>query len=564
MQNFDRAVTIYRARCRALALGLATGAALATGACNREPDHGPGLRIMEALSNAPDSGAVLVTMLGDTVPVSSATLEFYRERRFNPAWTEGEEVLERGHRLHEVLGRSAEDGLFPTQYHHDAAARLIAAWEADNASSDEETELDEEEERAYLGDLDVLLTEGFARYANDLVTGTVDPQAAGIDWRIPRGRVPESRALADLEKGIRPERVVEALRPQLPYYRRAMEALARYRAAAEAGGWPGLPEDVALKPGDSGPAVAALRERLARGIDPTEAELAKSGSGDTYDEKLVEAVKHFQQRHGIEPDGAVGAGTLAELNHTVEERIAELRLNMDRWRWLPSKLGRKYVLVNVAGFELEVVEDEKVLESMNVVVGQEGWTTPIFADTMEFLVVNPYWNVPQSIFEDEIRPAMERDPSYLARNNMEFVDGRVRQRPGPGNALGDFKFLFPNKNNIYLHDTPADHLFSRTRRDFSHGCIRLERPEDMARLIMKIGADRDPDEIARLRATGTEQWVKLKDQIPVYILYFTTWVEEDGTVRFHHDIYGRDKMLEQQRREKLEEDIERADPTRIG
>jgi L,D-transpeptidase YcbB len=205
-----------------------------------------------------------------------------------------------------------------------------------------------------------------------------------------------------------------------------------------------------------------------------------------------------------------------------------------------------YVMVNVAGFEMSVVEKGRVIEEMNVVVGQEGWETPIFADTMEHLVVNPYWNVPKSILSEEMGN-LANDPNYLVRNNFERTpDGGLRQRPGPKNALGQFKFLFPNSNNIYLHDTPADQLFSRTSRAFSHGCIRLERPRDLAYLLADKLAGKSPRQIDQMLATGQEKWVKLRRPIPVYILYFTTWVDDDGTARFHHDVYGHDKAIEQQ------------------
>ena len=333
-----------------------------------------------------------------------------------------------------------------------------------------------------------------------------------------------------------------------------MQVMERYRQSAARGGWQQIPRDLDAAPGEAAPGVVLLRERFLRGPDPVEARLANAGAAraDYFDDQLVEAVKHFQERHSIEADGRLGPATIRELNHTIEERIAELQLNMDRWRWLPHEMGEKHVIVNVAGFELEVVQGGKVVDSMNVVVGQQNWHTPIFADTMEYLVVNPYWNVPPSILEDEIMPALEQDPNYLARNDMERTsDGGVRQRPGPKNALGRFKFMLPNKDNIYLHDTPAGHLFSRARRDFSHGCIRLERPRDMAELVMRTATQRSPSELDALLETNDEKWIKLDEQLPVYILYFTAWVQEDGTVRFHHDVYGRDERLEEQAEEKL-------------
>ncbi|MGH7448173.1 MAG: L,D-transpeptidase family protein, partial [Longimicrobiales bacterium] len=400
---------------------------------------------------------------------------------------------------------------------------------------------------------------GYMRFVNDIVRGAIDPDSVGSAWRIPRNDAPGWHVLRSVVRGGDPVQIIERLRPGTPYYGRMMAALARLRQVREAGGWAKLAGDANVAAGDSSAAIVALRERLARSDDPREAQLARRGAArpEVYDRDLRDALRHYQERHALDDDGALGSGTLRELNHDVEERIAELKLNLDRWRWLPQDLGRLFVLVNIAGFELEVVENDLAIESMNVVVGQEGWHTPVFADTMEHVVVNPYWTPPESIMEQEIRPAMARDPGYLARNNFERTsDGRVRQRPGPGNALGRFKFLFPNDDNIYLHDTPANHLFSRARRDFSHGCIRVERPYDLARLIVSKASTHSAASIEGMLATRSEKWITLKKPIPVYIVYFTAWVKEDGTLRFHHDVYGHDEELESQQDE-LEEGAER-------
>lgn len=537
--------------------GLRTAAlALAwlSGACGSSSDLTQADRVRALLDS--EAGEAVELPGGDTLHVGAATLAFYKERGYKPVWTGEETVRDRGQALQRVLAGAERDGLDPEPYRAAVAERLITAL------AEEEEDLDGPVERQYTAALDVLLTEGFNRYANDLVRGTIDPAEAELDWRIPREKAAADGLLARMAGGEDPEAVLDDVRPRAPEYRRFMEALGRYREVQRRGGWPTLPEDAAAAPGDSGAVVALLRNRLVRSPDPKESELAGRGTAraEVFDEHLEEAVRHFQRRHGIEDDGALGASTLRELNHTVEERIAELTLNMDRWRWLPHELGERYILVNIAGFELEVVENGEVIEAMNVVVGKESWQTPVFTDTMEHLVVNPYWNVPVSIKKDEIIPAVRRDPGYLARNNFEVLrNGRqvhpasvdpealarydVRQKPGGSNALGRFKFLFPNKNNIYLHDTPANHLFSRARRDFSHGCIRLERPKDLAKLVMERWTTRDASEVDALLARNGEQWVPLETKVPVYILYFTAWVERDGTVRFHHDVYGRDEKL---------------------
>jgi L,D-transpeptidase YcbB len=490
-------------------------------------------------------GAVLQLAGGDTVHVSPVTTSFYRRRLWRAAWAGEKDLLERGWQVHQSIGKANEDGLNPAQYGHEAAARLLQKLEAQGEGA-----LPDSLRASYLASVDVLLTEGFNRYANDLVTGTIDPSKSGIDWRIAPGKANEERVLAGIIKGLKPSQVVAHLRPSIPQYDRMRTSLIRFQEVAARGGWPNVPEG-SYKAGGRAPGVSVLRTRLIAGLDPTEAALAQKGAADPtlFDADLQKAVEHFQGRHGIESDGGIGATTLRELNHAVEERIEELKLNLDRWRWLPDNLGERYLMVNIAGFEMEVVDKGRVVEHMNVVVGQTSWKTPVFADTMEHVVLNPYWNVPPSIYKAEILPHIEADPNWLASNNYERTnDGGVRQRPGPDNALGQYKFVFPNKDDIYLHDTPSGHLFSRVRRDFSHGCIRLERPEDLANLIVRLQTNRDPSTLASLAASGAERWIKLDRPLPVYILYFTAWVEEDGTVRFHHDVYGRDEQLAPQSR----------------
>lgn len=531
--------------------------AAATMACSgaeakTETAASPSDRLRAVLAQA-DSTAVLPLIVGDTLMVSQPVLEFYRRLRFRPAWTNGED-LDRARTLYAAIGRAEEDGLDPDSYGHDVATRLIEVLEAEGDEA-----LDRDSRVAYGADLDVVLSEGYMRYASDVVRGAIDADSVGTAWRIPRTDAPGEEILRSVVRGGDPVEIIERLRPATPYYGRMLQALARLQQVRDAGGWSKLPEDIKVEEGDSSGAVMLLRARLSASDDPREAQLARRGAANPglYDRDLRDALRHFQERHAIDADGKVGSGTLRELNHGIDERIEEVRLNMDRWRWLPQDLGRFFVLVNIAGFELEVVENDHAIESMNVVVGKDGWNTPVFADTIQHVVVNPYWTPPQSIMEEEILPAIARDPGYLARNNFERTSTGVRQRPGPTNALGRYKFLFPNDDNIYLHDTPADHLFSRVRRDFSHGCIRLERPADLARLLVSKASSHSPASIDGMIATGSEKWIPLRKPVPVYLVYFTAWVKEDGTLRFHHDVYGHDEDLESQKGELDEEPVQR-------
>jgi L,D-transpeptidase YcbB len=514
-----------------------------------EPKTLPGDAIREALAGM-DTDSVVQLHGGDTLRVSSATASFYAERQHAAAWAGPKKLLDRGRAVYDAIGQSETDGLPLDRYRHDVATRMLAALETEEKSE----RLPDSLAVRYLADLDLLLTEGFNRYAWDLVTGTLDPSEAGIDWRIESETPREQTVLANVAAGRDPLEVVAQLRPSIPYYERMRTALAQFRATEQAGGWPQIPEGATLKEGERSDAVAILRDRFTRGSDATERQLAAGGAADPtlFDAQLAEAVKRFQDRHSIEADGSVGAATLRELNHTVEERIAEMKLNLDRWRWLPNELGERFVMVNIAGFEMEVVDQGRAVQSMNVVVGRLDRQTPVFADSIQHIVVNPYWNIPPTIYEKDVKPAMARDPAYLVKNNMELVGGRVRQKPGPKNSLGRYKFLFPNEFDVYLHDTPQGHLFSRARRDFSSGCIRLERPEEFARLLLDMQTDRGAGQLDALLTNWSERWIKLDRTLPVYLLYFTAWVQEDGTVRFHHDVYGRDEQLAPQVEERLE------------
>jgi L,D-transpeptidase YcbB len=483
---------------------------------------------------------------GDTLRVSSATLEFYRARAWQSAWVGRKQPLGEGSALHEALGRAWEDGLPPARYRHDVATAVL-----ERLAAEGEARLPDSLAVRYHADFDLLLTEGFNRLARDLVAGMLSPADAGLDYRIAAEAPPADLILDRVLAGEAPARIVAELRPSLPQYERMRAALLAFHELDARGGWALLPGGGALAEGERGDRVAALRQRFIAGMDGAEAALARAGEADPslFDADLKSAVQRFQERHAIEPDGAVGAATQRELNHTLAERIAELQLNLDRWRWLPNDLGERYVLVNIAGFELEVVDGGRVIETMNVVVGQGSTETPIFADSIRFVVVNPYWNVPDGIMERTIRPAMAREPDYLARHDMEVFEGRVRQRPGPLNSLGRYKFIFPNEHDVYLHDTPDGHLFSRTERAFSSGCVRLERPRDFARMLLRLQSSQDPESLDAIFASGSERWLKLDRPLPVFLLYFTAWVQDDGSVRFHHDVYGRSEAMDTQAEE---------------
>jgi murein L,D-transpeptidase YcbB/YkuD len=278
-------------------------------------------------------------------------------------------------------------------------------------------------------------------------------------------------------------------------------------------------------------------------------------------------LKAFQSAQGLKPDGALGAETVKLLNVPVDQRIKQIILNMERWRWIPKSFEEDYLIVNIPEYRLRVYEKGREQLSMNVIVGKTMNSTPIFSDKMENVVLAPYWNVPASIVRDELGPKISADPGYLDRSNMELVDAKgnqvspskvewgtvtrenwkyiLRKKPGPKNDLGDVKFIFPNTNDIYLHDTPHDELFSQTKRDFSHGCVRVEKPLELAEYLLRpVGWNMS--KIQSTIAGGVEKHVKLKQVLPVYLVYFTAWVDDSGNVHFRDDIYGHDRTLAQQ------------------
>lgn len=529
--------------------------------CDREPLGEPSPHIQQLLSNA--SGPVTVRLEdGDTITLSEPVIGFYEDRQYRQAWTDYDEIRERGWALLEAMERAVEDGLDPERYRFPTALRMVQQVEEDSIA--------EEDEPAQMATVDMVLSEVFGRYANHLAGGVLEPNESNLDWQIPKDTVDTRALLNRLASDEAPGDIVATLRPTAPGYHQLMQQLERYRTIAAAGGWPEVTDAIPEEVGQSSAGVAALRARLIAEGDPEEVRLAQTGQAapNSFDADLKAALEHFQTRHALNPDGRAGPSTLAQLNVSAADRVQQILLNMDQWRWLPRELGERYILVNVAGFELEYVKNASVALAMNVVVGQEGWETPIFTDTMEHIVVNPYWNVPASIEREEVIPAIQRDASYLDRNNMEAVQGsRVvpasaldygdleaysfRQRPGSDNALGQVKFLFPNKNNIYLHDTPADQYFSANSRAFSHGCIRLEKPLELARMLFEDVTDRSPGQLDQLLARDSEQWVQVTAALPVYILYFTAWAGRDGSMRFYPDIYERDRRLEEQVQDQL-------------
>jgi murein L,D-transpeptidase YcbB/YkuD len=404
-----------------------------------------------------------------------------------------------------------------------------------------------------LATADVLLTASYVALGEDLMTGQIDPGTMQQAWHV---NPEEENVDSALVRNLRYEHLDQALgtlRPTDDDYAGLSKELQNWRAIVAKGGWQPVPAVSGnVKPGASAsPAVlAAVRNRLAAegiqatagGSDSASATRVSASNSGTYDHELAGAVAVFQQRHSINVDSALGKETIDAMNVPASYRLAQIAANMERYRWLPRTFGQRYIFVNVPAFRLEAYDSGQKALEMKVIVGQEyqDKATPVFADSMETVVFRPYWNVPPDIAAKEIFP---KGSAYMASNNMEtFNQGGqtgVRQRPGPKNALGFVKFLFPNDFNIYLHDTPNHELFNKDVRAFSHGCIRLEKPDELAQWVLGWPADKVQQ---AMRDGPDDHSVKVPKKIPVFITYFTTYIN-NGQLYFGNDLYNRDDKL---------------------
>ena len=388
---------------------------------------------------------------------------------------------------------------------------------------------------------ELLISSMYFFYAKKVYDG-LDPQKSReLGWYLPRDKMAYVDYLDELMKDTDLLKKDQEAMP--PLYFNLRKSLQRYRQIRDNGGWGKitLPEGTkSLKPGDNSPAVAQLRKRLY-----LSGNLSSDDKSTVYDDALANAVKIWQDNQHIKNDGIVGPQVIEALNIPVEERIKTILVNMERCRWVSAAVaeGKEFIAVNVPSYKMRYVRDGKTRLESNVVVGKELNKTVIFSGKMSYLVFSPYWNVPKSIIKDEIEPAMAEDPNYLEKHNMEWNDGNVRQLPGPTNSLGLVKFMFPNRNNIYLHDTPAKSLFKKDDRALSHGCVRVEKARDLAIAILEGDRNWNASKIDQAMQSGEEKQYSLKRKIPVYISYFTAVADESGEVSFFDDIYKRDAKL---------------------
>jgi murein L,D-transpeptidase YcbB/YkuD len=474
-----------------------------------------------------------IAKIGERTVDLAPLKDFYRQRGYRLAWSgSGESAGDR--LILDLQALALAEGLVPESYGVPATGSDI--------------------------ERDILVSDALARFGRDLATGRVSPN------RTVGGMGPETRPafeadkfLRDLASGKELVAQAEALPPAYAGYHRLKQAMEKYRALVRAGGWIAIADGPSIKPGMEDDRVQAVRKRL---IASGELE-GKHDKGKVLDNHVSAALKRFQLRHGIEADGAVGKATLTALNVSADDRLRQIQANMERWRWMPRALDSLHIAVNLPAAHLELVKNGEIQMAMRVVVGDVKHQTPSMVTAMTSVVLNPTWTVPPSIATKEILPKLRKDPNYLTSNNMHILEAfpedspqaqgagldwskyskfpwRIRQAPGPDNALGQVKFTLSNQDDIYLHDTPRRQYFGRLFRALSHGCVRVERPVQLAQALLSSEWAPKVDDLITQAATKT---LRLEKPLTVYLMYMTAWADEDGTINFRDDLYGHDGRL---------------------
>ena len=492
--------------------------------------------------------------LGSNVGYREQIKRLYESANFVPLWVKDNQPTPQATHLIETLRASRLKGLNPSDYDAEGLATKSRSFNWASAAAQ--------------ASFDAALTQSTMRYVADLRIGRVNPKHLKFDIDVRSKQYDLPQFIAQQVVGAKDlQSVLDQIEPPYVGYRRIENTLKQYMDLAARGDGPKVPGGTkTIAPGDTYAGTAQLAERLRLLGD-----LPQGGTFDSYSGALVDGVKHFQARHGLATDGKLDVATLRELNTPLSERVQQIDDALERWRWMPTEFQWPPVLVNIPEFRLRAYSDDHRLAlSMKVVVGKAAPTqTPVFTNDIQFIVFRPYWNVPPGILRRTVIPGILKSNGYLARERFEVTDsgGRVvspgddlvaglrsgkyfvRQKPGPTNALGLIKFMFPNTYSVYLHSTPSTELFSRSRRDFSSGCIRIEKPAELASFLLRNQLDgQQPWTVALVQKamdSGKDnRQVNLTVKVPVLLLYVTAVAEEDGTIHFFDDIYGHDKRLD--------------------
>jgi len=454
---------------------------------------------------------------------------FYSHRKMAYAWFDHGGMIEHASNLLERVRNLDHDGIYKPLPYANTLDSLIQNNKINRKSSDSKLKIE------------LMLTAQYFAFA-DVVWKGLDPKySQEVNWYLPRKKLSYEAYLDNILESS-PDKIIENKVPVNRHYEALRTYLKRYR------GLGGNESEIktgnkVFKLGDSSSVISLIKQRLYQLGD------FKSRKTDSYfNAELENAVKQFQYRHGLKTDGVLGKATMAELNVPVEQRIRQIIVNMERSRWLPEAPKGDYLVVNIPEFKLHVYSAGKLFWDCNVVVGKSVHKTVIFSGQLKYIVFSPYWNIPESIVRNEVLKDMRKHKNYLQKHNMEITGYRnglpeIRQKPGPTNSLGLVKFLFPNSYNIYLHDTPAKSLFNETSRAFSHGCIRISEPFKLAQFLLREDKSWNDSGINEAMNSGSERTVTLKESVPVFVAYFTAFVDQNGLINFRNDIYERDARL---------------------
>ena len=471
---------------------------------------------------------------------------FYQQRGYQPAWTDAAYARE----MLEILASSTLEGLNPADYHYDEIMALVEAFDAPWSDTD-----------ALRAQAEVLLTDGIVLYGKHLMQGKVDPRSLDASWNYSRRSLDPADVARNLADAIERKEVaskLEALKVDTPFYRLMREKLAYYRTRARTEQFSIVPSDKVLREGDRHPNVAALGKRL-RQMGYLE---GNNDAGSYFSPEMAAAVRALQRDHALDVDGIVGGQSFRVLNLSASERETLLRINLDRARWIRQDQTNEYIVVNIAGFELYYLRQGELIWQTPVMVGSIDTRTPIFRKRMRYLEFNPTWNVPRGLLSRSLYPRLASDPGYVDAKGYEFFGAggkvdpatidwsaysganfpyRVVQKPGPQNAMGRVKFMFPNHHAVYLHDTPSRELFARSQRAFSAGCIRVKNPLELARLLLDDQDNWSAERIGALvDSARPQQVVQMQRPVDVLLMYWTVSPEDSRRLEFHEDIYGLD------------------------